>query len=166
MTRLIALADEERTSLTSFLQAQRDSVLAIVEGLCDEQLRRCVVPSGWTTLGIVGHLSGAERHWFETVIAGSGDVLEDEPEVGYPFVSDRQVDEVFASYRAQIARSDTILADISLDAVPVGRVWPKADEIHTVRHVVLHMIEETARHAGHLDIARELIDGGTGLGPR
>jgi uncharacterized damage-inducible protein DinB len=167
MTQLSTLAHEERDSVTAFLQAQRNSVLAIVEGLGEEQMRRSVVPSGWTALGLVGHLRDAERHWFEAVIAGSGDVLEDEPEaIGGPFVSDRPFDEVISCYQDQIARSDKILADTSLDASPVGRVWPKADEIHTVRDVVLHMIEETARHAGHLDIARELTDGSTGLGPR
>jgi|SRR3954451_23490368 len=159
---------QEQSSLTEFLQAQRRSVLAIVEGLGAEQMRRSVVPSGWSVLGMVGHLTDAERHWFESVIAGSVDTpVDDESEaIDGPFASDLPVDEVISCYRNQTARSDKVLADTSLDAAPVGRVWPKADEIHTVRDVVLHMIEETARHAGHLDIARELIDGRTGLGPR
>ena len=159
---------KERSSLTEFLKAQRGSVLAIVEGLGAEQLRRTVVPSGWSALGMVGHLTDAERHWFESVIAGSVDtrVHDESDAVEVPFASDRTVDEVIACYRNQTARFDKVLADTSLDAAPVGRVWPKADEIHTVRDVVLHMIEETARHAGHLDIVRELIDGRTGLGPR
>jgi uncharacterized damage-inducible protein DinB len=159
---------EELTSLSAFLQAQRHSVLAIVEGLGAEQMRRSVVPSGWNAVGMVAHLTDAERHWFESVIAGSVDtpVHDESDAVDGPFASDRTVDEVISCYREQTARSDKVLADTSLDAAPVGRVWPKADEIHTVRDVVLHMIEETARHAGHLDIVRELIDGRTGLGPR
>ena len=163
-----AQAQEERNSLSAFLQAQRRSVLAIVEGLGAEQMRRRVVPSGWSALGMVEHLTDAERHWFESVVAGSVDtpVRDESEDIDGPFVSDRTVDEVISCYRYQTARSDKVLGDTSLDAAPVGRVWPKADEIRTVRDVVLHMIEETARHAGHLDIARELIDGRTGLGPR
>lgn len=156
---------QELDALTAFLHAQRHSVLTIIEGLDEVHMRRSVVPSGWTALGMLGHLTDAERHWFETVIVG--DLHADEPEApGDSFVSDRPVEEVISRYRDQIARSDSVLANTSLDAAPVGRVRPKADEIHTVRDVVLHMIEETARHAGHLDIARELIDGRTGLGPR
>ena len=64
-------------------------------------------------------------------------------------------------------RSDEILAGSQLGSQPAGRVPPDmADEIHTVRDVVLYMVEEVARHAGHLDITREILDGQTGLGPR
>ena len=72
-------------------------------------------------------------------------------------------------YLAQTARSDEILAATPLDARPATRPMVDigiADEVITVRDVVLHLIEETARHAGHLDVARELIDGRIGLGPR
>jgi len=63
--------------------------------------------------------------------------------------------------------SDEVLASTSLTATPSGNVPADlADEVHAVRDIVLHMIEESARHAGHLDIARELIDGQTGLGAR
>ena len=81
----------------------------------------------------------------------------------------RGVADALAYYRAQIARSDEILAATPLVARPAARPVADigiADEVMTVRDVVLHVIEETARHAGHLDVARELIDGRTGLGPR
>ncbi len=84
-----------------------------------------------------------------------------------PFVTARQPAEVLSFYREQCAASDEVLASTSLTATPCGNVPPDlADEIYSVRDIVLHMIEETARHAGHLDIARELIDGHTGLGAR
>jgi Protein of unknown function (DUF664) len=84
-----------------------------------------------------------------------------------PFTSRRPVDAVLAFYRDQCARSDAVLSSIALTASPRSGVSPgMADLARNVRTIVLHMIEETARHAGHLDIARELIDGRTGLGPR
>jgi len=164
--------DPEDQVLLAFLEAQRDAVLSIVAGLDEAAWHRPVVPSGWTPAGLVEHLGGAERHWFQGVVAGSGTELPwDEglppydPEAA--FVIDRSSAEVIGYYRDQCARSDAVLAVTPLPAPPRGRHGdPQMDEPPTVRWVVLHMIEETARHAGHLDIARELIDGQTGLGPR
>ena len=79
----------------------------------------------------------------------------------------RSPSEVFAFYRSQCDRSDEVLASLPLSAAPVGRhPGPLGDEVTDLRRIVLHLIEETARHAGHLDIVRELLDGRTGLGPR
>jgi hypothetical protein len=80
------------------------------------------------------------------------------------FTCDRPSPEVLGYYRAQCDRSDEILAGVSLSDVPRGRHGD--DEIPNVRVVILHMIEETAAHSGHLEIARELLDGRTGLGLR
>jgi hypothetical protein len=74
---------------------------------------------------------------------------------------------VFAFYRDRCARSNAIIAATPLDTLPRGRhPGPLSSEVADLRWVILHMIEETARHAGHLDVARELIDGVTGLAPR
>lgn len=147
----------ERAALAVFLRAQRDVVLAIVDGLDDEQMRRSIVPSGWTPLSLIEHLGDAEDCW-ASAIRGDGD-----PPTGCP----DDIAEAVAYYRAQAAEMDAILAATPLDAALTGWVPPDvADDITTVREAVLHLIEETARHAGHLDIARELIDGRTGLGPR
>jgi uncharacterized protein YndB with AHSA1/START domain len=162
----------ERATLMAFLQAQRRSVLAIIEGLSDDQVRQAVVPSGWTPLGIIEHLGGAEFFWFQIVLAGrtvpAGPPGEDDNEGG-PFVAGDPLPEVLAFYQKQCAASDEVLARTALTASPAGE-FPAhlavADDIYTARDIVLHMIEETARHAGHLDLARELIDGRTGLGPR
>jgi hypothetical protein len=162
----------EDQALLTFLDAQRDAVLSIVEGLDEEAWHRSVVPSGWTPAGLVEHLGGAERHWLQGVVADSDAELPwDEglppydPEAA--FVCDRPSAEVIGYYRDQCARSDAVLAVTPLSAPPRGRHGdPQMDEPPSVRWVVLHMIEETARHAGHLDIARELLDGQTRLGPR
>jgi uncharacterized protein YndB with AHSA1/START domain len=161
----------ERASLVAFLQAQRRTVLAIIDGLGEDQLRQAVAPSGWTPLGLIEHLARAEWSWFQVVLAGRADAppWAAEYSPGGPFVTTRSVADVVGLYRDQCAASDRALAQTALTAAPVGTVPPDlaiADDIHTARDIVLHMIEETARHAGHLDIARELADGRTGLGPR
>jgi hypothetical protein len=164
-----AAADE---MLRAFLRAQREVVLAIVEGLSDEAWHRAVVPTGWTPAGMLEHLGGAEWHWFQGVVAGrqpelAADVDEDRPPydpLSVVFTSDASPTEVTTFYRDQCAQSEEVLAATSLSASPRGthgRYEPP-----NVRWVVLHMIEETARHAGHLDIARELLDGQVRLGGR
>lgn len=160
-----AEVDEEKSALTTFLDAQRGAVLAILEGLDDEALTTPVLPSGWTPLALVEHLGYAERHWFQQVLAGHADPLPwADPE---PFTTPRSPSEVFAFYREQCERSNAALASTPLSAAPVGRhPGSLGDETTDLRRIVLHMIEETARHAGHLDAVRELLDGKTGLGPR
>jgi hypothetical protein len=162
--------ETEDQALLAFLAAQRDAVLSIVAGLDEEAWHRPVVPSGWTPAGLVEHLGGAEWHWFQGVVTGKvpepqpGD--EDQPpyDPTAAFVTDLPSAEIIGFYRDQCARSDAVLAVTPLSAPPRGRHGRY--EPPDVRWIVLHMIEETARHAGHLDIARELIDGQTGLGPR
>src|SRR5262249_38311 len=158
--------------LLDFLAAQREAVLAIVEGLDEQAWHRSVVPTGWTPGGLVEHLSGAAFHWFQRVVAGAGvELPEGEEREPYDpmaaFLTDMSAAEVITQYRDICARSDAVLAVTPLSAAPRGvHGDPGMEEPSTVRWVVLHMIEETARHAGHLDIARELLDGRTGLGPR
>ena len=160
--------------LRTFLRAQRESVLAIVEGLGEEAWHRSVVPTGWTPAGMLEHLGGAEWHWFQGVVAGKqpelpGDVDEDQPPydpMSVVFASDASSAEVTAFYRGQCVESESVLAATPLSALPRGEHGLGGFEPPNVRWVVLHMIEETARHAGHLDLARELLDGKVRLGGR
>jgi len=165
--------DEQKQALLHFLEYQRASVLSIVEGLSEEAWHRPVVPSGWTPAGLVEHLGNAERHWFQQVVAGyEADLPWDEGRPPYDpeaaFVCDRPAADVIAYYRKQCQRSDAVLAVTSMSAPPRGRHGDpdEDDEPPSVRWVVLHMIEETASHSGHLEIARELLDGKTNLGLR
>jgi hypothetical protein len=154
---------DEQATLQTFLTAQRDCVRAILDGLDAAALTTAVVPSGWTPLGMVEHLARVERHWFGEVMLGSADPLP-WPDDAPPFTTPRPPDVVHAFYRDQCARSDALIATTPLDTPPRGR---HADlDVTDLRWVILHVIEETARHAGHLDLARELLDGTTGLGPR
>ncbi|MEW9533913.1 DinB family protein [Microbispora sp. NPDC049125] len=158
----------EAAALRHYLDAQRTSALAILDGLTEEQLRTSVLPSGWTPLGLIKHLGYAERHWFQTVFRGTPTEVPWPDDDGEALTAEHPVAEVFAFYREQCERANAILATTPLDAKPVGRHGSGRgdDEVSDLRGIVLHMIEETARHLGHLDAARELIDGRTGLGPR
>jgi len=155
--------DPQDQELVDFLAAQRAAVLSIVAGLDEEAWHRSVVPSGWTPAGLVEHLGGAEWHWFQGVVTGA----VPEPPPGEELTPYDPTAAFLGFYRDQCAQSDAVLAVTPLSAQPRGKHGvPGQDEPPDVRWVVLHMIEETARHAGHLDIARELLDGQTGLGPR
>lgn len=157
--------DLGRATLLHWLQAQRDSVSAIVGDLDPALARTSVVPSGWTPVSLVGHLADAEHLWVEIVLAHPWSAAGHDEDA-----ADRTagpLTRALARYHAQAARSDAILAHLPLDARPAGLDQPGLPvEFADVREVVLHLVEETARHAGHLDIARELLDGRTGLGPR
>jgi len=104
--------------LWDFLRGQRESVLAIVEGLDEEAWHRSVVPTGWTPAGLVEHLGGAEWHWFQGVVAGKqpelpGDLADDQPAydpLTVVFTSDEPSAEVVNFYRNQCAQSDAVLS--------------------------------------------------------
>ena len=155
----------EIEALLSYLDGQRAHVLGILEGLDEAALRRRVLPSGWSCLGLVQHLAvDIERFWFRGVVAGEAEVTEglvngaDETwqvDTGIPAA------EVFTTYRDEIARANAIITARRADTSPTW--WP-ADlfgtwRLDALRDVVLHVITETACHAGHLDAARELLDG-------
>jgi len=155
----------ETERLLSYLNAQRDHVLGTLEGLDEEPLRRPLLPSGWTCLGLVQHLTlDIERFWFRGVVAGeravTGELVEDSDDA-WKVPLNVPAEAVFASYRDEIDRANTIIAATRLDAAPAW--WP-ADlfgewRLDDLRDVLLHVITETACHAGHLDAARELVDG-------
>lgn len=160
--------DDRDAQLLGFLDVQRRRVLELVEGLDEEQLRRPVLPSGWTVLGMIEHLGHAERHWFEGVATGRTTALPWSPAEWDPtasFTTAHPRDEVIAFYRDTVARADAMLESAAWDAAPLGRHGHgEQTQIRDLRFIVLHMIEETARHLGHLDAARELLDGAVGLG--
>ncbi|MFE6976480.1 DinB family protein [Streptomyces sp. NPDC057682] len=157
---------KEKATLSAFLAAQRASVLAIVDGLDARSLTTPVLPSGWTPLGLIEHLGHAERYWFQEVVTGGAEPLP-WTDGDAPLTTPRAPEVVFAFYEDQCRRSDAVIARTPLSALPKGRLPDMmGDEVSDLRGIVLHLVEETARHAGHLDIVRELLDGRTGLGPR
>jgi hypothetical protein len=150
-------AGELDTAL-AFLTFARASVLKKADGLDDTQLRRVLVDTGTTILGLVQHLTHGERYWFGHHVAGFGEADDWDFSMAVP--AERSGAQVLADYRAAIAASDTaIRAAGDLD----GAVAHPVDGAYLSRRwVIAHMTSETARHAGHADILRELIDGTTG----
>jgi uncharacterized damage-inducible protein DinB len=158
----------EADILLACLQSQRAHVLGTVEGLDDDSLRRPVLPTGWSMLGMVNHLTyDIEQFWFPAVVAGEEAVIDALPEgdEGWRVPEDLSAEAVLDAYRRETARADAIIAGTPLVAPPAW--WPDelfgSFRLDDLREVVLHVITETACHAGHLDVARELIDGQTWL---
>ena len=149
------LADEKQT-LKDFIDYLRESIIIKASGLSDEDARLKLVPSDTTLLWLVQHMVVVEMSWFQYVFAGLDvDVPRDGSEVG------DTVKAAVASYRGAIARSNEIIDacdDLDQRAARAGR----APEPVSMRWILVHMVEETARHAGHADILREQIDGETG----
>ena len=162
-------------ALLGALDGQREHVLGILEGLSEADLRRPVLPTGWSCLGLVRHLTlDDEQFWFAGVFAGDPDVagqLKAGAEAHWDVPETMSPDEIFSGYRAAVERSNAVLAAAAEDPAGLDRapaawpteLWPNW-RLPDLRHILIHVITETACHAGHLDAARELIDGITWLG--
>jgi hypothetical protein len=158
-------ADENRDALFEFLNDQRDHAVGILEDLSEEQLHRAVLPSGWSPLGMVRHLAiDVEHYWFRCIIGG--EPLGWFAENGYGDSASWKVGETelaadgLALYRREIEKANEVIAATPLGMAPRQRdEWWGDWEVPDFRFVMLHVIAETACHAGHLDAARELIDG-------
>lgn len=148
----------ELDTALAFLTFARGCVLKKAEGLDEEQLRRVLVDSGTSILGLVQHLTDGERYWFGYHLAGVGDA--DDWDFGMEVPADRSAEQVLADYRAAIRDSDAAIAAAGDPAGPVAR--PVDGEPLSLRWVLAHMTGETTRHAGHADILREQLDGTTG----
>jgi len=145
------LATDERETVLSLLQFQRDSLVRKLDGLDDADARSSPVASGTSLAWIVAHLAVAEDTWAVQRFAGQPPSVDvaDPPTTG----------DAVARYRAAWARTDAIARASGLDERCRGDV---ADPPVTLRWVLLHLLEETARHVGHADIIRELLDGQVG----
>jgi uncharacterized damage-inducible protein DinB len=141
----------------AFLAFARDCVIKKTVGLSDEQLRQVMVPSGTSLIGLVQHLTDAERYWVGYHVGGNG---VDDYDFSMSVPARTMVETVLHDYRASIARSDEILAGVRDLDQPMA--IPTEEKRHTTRWVIAHLTGETTRHAGHADILRELIDGVTG----
>lgn len=164
MERRVPFTGGEKDSLHVGLDRHRDVVLWKVDGLPDEQLRRPTTPSGTNLIGLVKHLGSVEYGWFcETFDRESESIPfdEDNPEADMRAESDETTAEILEYYGRARAAADRVIDDVALD--DVGTAW-FGDSV-SMRWVLIHMVEETARHAGHMDIIRELIDGETGYHP-
>ncbi|MEV0980767.1 DinB family protein [Streptomyces sp. NPDC049915] len=158
-------AGGEKEILRASLDRLRDAVLWKLEGLDEERLRRPMTPSGTNLLGLVKHLASVEYGWFVETFGREPEPLWFDPYSAEDMYAsdDETAEQIIAFYGRARTAADRTLAELPLEAV--GRpAWHEGREV-SLRWVLVHMIEETARHAGHMDIARELIDGATGDWP-
>jgi uncharacterized damage-inducible protein DinB len=156
-----------RGLLLDYLDYFRGAVAGKLEGLDDEELRTSMVPSGWTPAGLVNHLVNVERRWLRWGFLGER--LEDpwrdsSPDGGW-VVPEASVTELAALLDQAGVRTRSIVESHGLTETSslTGR-FRDADTAPQLQWILLHLVQEYARHAGHLDIARELVDGAAGEG--
>jgi len=156
---------DERAALQGWLDYHRATLLTKCAGLTGDQLAtRAVPPSSLSLLGLVRHMADVERWWFRRYIghAELGDLYWSEVEdVEFDQVEGPKAEADLAAYAAECAAADEAIGGLSLDQT-FAHPDPARDYLVDLRWIYLHMIEEYARHNGHADLLRELIDGVTG----
>lgn len=160
-----ALDADERTQLQGWLDLQRAIIHWKAEGLSDDDAHRLVIPTSplMTMAGLVSHMRWVENTWFEVMFLdrpADGPQFDDEVEDAEMRAEGVPIAQLLDEYSRQCAISDEIIADHGLDDVGRNRDYPVGEA--TLRWMMVHVIEETARHAGHADIIRELLDGTKG----
>lgn len=162
-------ASDPKAELHRYLQAAREALLWKMDGLSEYDVRRPLVPTGTNLLGLVKHVASVESGYFgETFGRPFGEAipwLDDgaEPNADMWATAEETREQIVGLYRRVWAHSDATIEALPVDAT--GRVpwWPADRNEVTLQRILIHMISETARHAGHADIVRELIDGAAGL---
>jgi hypothetical protein len=161
MFQRVPFTSDEKTSLQVALQRHRDVVVWKIEGLDDDQLRRQMTPSGTSLLGMVKHLAAVEYGWFCATFGRETEPMpfdEEDPEADLRITPDETTADIVDFYNRACRAADVVIGEVGIEEL--GNAW-FGDQV-SMRWVLIHMVEETARHAGHMDILRELIDGATG----
>lgn len=161
----------QKATLQHYLQRGRDAVLWKLEGLPEYAVRRPLVATGTNLLGLVKHLAGVEAGYLGEVFDRPFPepmpwmALDAEPNADLWATAEETREDLVGLYRRVWAHADATIDTVDLDAV--GRVswWPPERREATLQQVLVHLIAETHRHAGHADIVRELIDGTAGMQP-
>jgi hypothetical protein len=160
---------DPKADLHRYLQAAREALLWKLDGLAEYDVRRPLTPTGTNLLGLVKHVAGVEAEYFgDTFQRPFGEPLawladDAEPNADMWATADESREQIVGLYRRVWAHSDATIDALVLDAV--GRVawWPADRNEVTLHCILVHVIAETHRHAGHADIVRELIDGAAGV---
>jgi len=147
---------DERTLLVEFLDRERALASAALDGLTEAEARTAATVSDLTCLGILNHLADCERWWFRFVFLGEDEAdpwSDDEPDAEFHPPESDTIAVVMARYAEDRARANAIVAATD----DLGQMAVSPQRQRTLRWILLHMIEETAQHAGHLDIIRETV---------
>jgi len=155
--------EDERTSLRSWLEYHRETLLMKCDGLTPEQLGlRSVEPSTMSLQGLVRHMTEVERNWFLRVFAGETAppiyYSDDDPDGDFDNIDPSKVDEEMALFHETLERC----REIETTAKSLEETGLRRGEPCSLRWIMNHMIEEYARHNGHADLIRERIDGTVG----
>ncbi|MHA6668096.1 DinB family protein [Homoserinimonas sp. A447] len=159
----------EKAILHRYLRSGREAMLWKLDGLSHYDLRRPLVPTGTNLLGLVKHLAGVEAGYFGSTFGRpfpeSLPWMDEDAEANADMwaTADETPESIVDLYHRVAAHSDATIEELALDAP--GRVawWPDDRSTVTLQQILVHLIAETHRHAGHADIVRELIDGAAGL---
>ncbi|MFE9634580.1 DinB family protein [Streptomyces sp. NPDC006463] len=158
-----------KADLLRYLQVAREALLWKLDGLSEYDIRRPLTPTGTNLLGLVKHVASVELGYFgETFGRPSGEPLpwfadDAEPNADMWATADESREQVVGLYHRSWKHSDETIAALTLDAIGHVAWWPEDRSEVTLHQILVHMIAETHRHAGHADIVRELIDGVVGL---
>jgi uncharacterized damage-inducible protein DinB len=155
-----------KATLVGYLQAERDTVLWKVQDLPERDLRMPMTASGTNLLGLVKHLAGIEAEYFGVCLGRTVEPMPwwddgTEPNADMWATADEPVDQILGLYRRATAEANAVIDELELDATAHVPWWEPPDT--TLHRLLVHMIAETARHAGHMDILRETVDGRLGL---
>lgn len=151
----MTMTGSDRELLRSMLNDQRQAIARAIHGTTEEQARFVPCEGANSLIAIVNHLAWVEKYWFEVVYRGEPDPWpEDDPDIDFKVPDDQSVEATIALFANACRASNAIFDESDLDAV----VPSERGDI-TMRWIALHMIEETARHAGHADVTRQLVDG-------
>jgi uncharacterized damage-inducible protein DinB len=162
---------DQKADLHRYLQRGRDALLWKLDGLTEYDVRRPMVPTGTNLLGLVKHVASMELEYFGLVFGRpSAEPLpwlaEDaEPNADMWATPEESREQIVALYHRAWAHSDATIGALALDATGSVPWWPEDRRQVTLQRILVHVIAETERHAGHADIVRELIDGAAGLRP-
>jgi hypothetical protein len=160
-----------KADLQRYLQVGRDALVWKLEGLPEYDVRRPLTPTGTNLLGLIKHLAYVEMGYFGGTfgrpVAEVQRWLEDDvdPNADMWATAEESREEILALYRRAWAHADATIEALDLDAPGQVQWWSPERRNVTLHRVLVHVIAETHRHAGHADIVRELIDGVTGLRP-
>jgi len=160
---------DPKADLHRYLQTGRDALLWKLDGLSEYDVRRPLVPTGTNLLGLVKHVASVELGYFgETFGRPSSEPLpwfaddaEDNDDMWA--TADESREDIIGLYHRAWAHSDATIEALALDAIGHVPHWPAERSEVTLHRILVHMIAETHRHAGHADLVRELIDGSVGL---
>ena len=166
MPGLVNPVIDEREGLLGFLAQQRYVVRLTAHGLTDDQARSAPAVTTLSVGGLIKHLTAVERFWIDNVVLERPPVLDDDYGSNLRMERGERLAAILERYDEGAGQTEAAIAEIDdvgrAVPVPKGVPWFPADvEAWSVRWVLLHLIEETARHAGHADIIRETIDGAT-----